>query len=237
MMANFSQKRLLSGICFCLFVAGTSLLPSTSLLNSEEPRIDANSKSGKDTQKLTQQPKNRELNIQNEQLAQELAREHLPQLMPVLKQLKTDQPRQYERAVWDLSRSAKRLKAAQKRDEQFFEVELKLLKAETDANLLAARLKVRDNSQDREKLRDAVARLLSAKQTKIQYEIDSLQKRIARDQASLATAEQRLSDFEEDANNTVSASYLSMLRKAGRKLNASEPKKKRQKTVTTSSDR
>ena len=95
----------------------------------------------------------------------------------------------------------------------------------------------RDNPNDRSTLRDAVARLRTAKQTKMRYEIDMYQKRLERDQALLAAAEQSLSDFEENTKNTVIDSYQAMLRKAGRKPETSTPKKKRQKTVTTSSER
>jgi hypothetical protein len=70
----------------------------------------------------------------------------------------------------------------------------------------------------------------------MRYEIELYQKRLARDQALLTTAEQRLSDFQGNPKNAVAESYLAMLRKAGRKPANSEQKKKRQKTVTTSSE-
>lgn len=230
MMADLLQKTLLPGICFCL------LLTCSSLLQGEDLQSASNRKSEVNTEKSSEQTKNRELNIQNEQLTHELVNEHLPQLISLLKQLKTDQPRQYERAIWDLARSAKKLNAAKKRDKQLFEVELELLKAETEANLIAARLKVRDKPNDRKYLREAVARLHAAKQSKMRYEIEIYQKRLARDQALLTTAEQRLSDFQGNPKNAVGESYLAMLRKAGRKPANSEQKKKRQKTVTTSSE-
>lgn len=229
-MADRLQKMLLPGICLCL------LLTCPSPLQGEDLQSASNRKSEVNTEKSSEQPKNRELNVQNEQLAHELVREHLPKLVPLLKQLKTDQPRQYERAVWDLARSAKKLNAAKKRDDQLFEVELEFLKAETEANLIAARLKVRDNPNDRKHLRESVARLHAAKQSKMRYEIEIYQKRLARDQALLTTAEQRLSDFEGNPKNTVAESYLAMLRKAGRKPANGEQKTKRQKPVTPASD-
>jgi len=230
MMADLLQKIVLPGICFCLF--HTSPPP----LQGEDLQAASNRTSGLDTGKRLEQTQNREFDIHNEQLAQELVRKHLPQLVPLLKQLKTDQTRQYERAVWDLSRSAKKLNAAKKRDQQLFEVELELLKSETEANLIAARLKVRDNQNDRKQLRKSVARLHAAKQSKMRYEIEIYQKRLERDQALLTTAEQRLTDFEGNPKNTVAESYLTMLRKAGRKLTNGEQKTKRQKTVTSASD-
>ncbi len=170
----------------------------------------------------------------------QLTSEHLPQLTPLLQQLRIDQTRQYERAVLDLARSARKLNAAQNRDERLFQVELELLKAETEANLIAAKLKVRDKLQDRNKLRNAVARLHSAKQVKMEYEVELLRNRLARDQTLLTAAEQNLSAFETDSNSSVDAVYLTLLRKADREPTAvetqstSDSKTKRRKTRTTS---
>jgi type III secretory pathway component EscV len=230
MMANFTRKTCLIGLGLCIVIA----VP-TSLYSQ-----DANKENAAKPQRSDQQTKNRELTSGSEQLALQLTREHLPQLTPLLQQLKIDQPRQYDRAVVDLARTAKKLSIAQKRDKQLYQVELELLKADTEANLIAAKLKVRDKRQDRDKLRDAVIRLHAAKQKKMQYEVELLQKRLARDQALLATAEQNLSAFNEDSSNTVDAVYLTLLRKAERTPSANKPqtttdlKTKRRKANTTS---
>jgi Mg2+ and Co2+ transporter CorA len=234
MMAKFTQKTLLTSLGFCMLLAGPTPL------HSEDSGSDPNQSNVAQPQKSRQQTKNRELNSQSEQLALQLVSEHLPQLTPLLQQLKIDQTRQYDRAIVDLARSAKKLNAAQKRDERLFQVELELLKADTEANLTAARLKVRDKLQDRNKLHDAVARLHAAKQAKMQYEVELLRKRLARDQTLLAAAEQNLSTFEEDSSNSVDAVYAMLLRKADRKpaagktQNTSDLKTKRRKTKTTS---
>ena len=234
MMANFALKTLSTGLAVCV------LLADPTLSYSDDARSDPNQSEFTQQQTSRQQPKNRDLNSESEQLAMQLASQHLPQLTPLLEQLKIDQTRQYERAIIDLARSAKKLNAAQKRDERLFQVELELLKADTEANLTAARLKVRDKLQDRNKLHDAVARLHAAKQAKMQYEVELLRKRLARDQTLLAAAEQNLSTFEEDSSNSVDAVYATLLRKADRKpaagktQNTSDLKTKRRKTKTTS---
>ena len=236
MMAKLPQKTLLSGLAVCM------LFSCPTLAHSVDSGSDPNQKNVVQSQKGKQQAKDRELNPQNEQLALQLTSAHLPQLTPLLQQLKNDQTRQYERAIADLARSAKKLNAAQKRDEQLFQVELEILKAETEANLIAAKLKVRDKLQDRNKLREAVARLQAAKQVKMEYEVEILRKRLARDQTLLAAAEQNLSDFEEDSSRNVDAIYFTLLLKANRKPSAGETQKttdsttNRRKTKTTSSD-
>ena len=227
MMAKFGQKALLTGLSVCILLTGPTLVHST------DSGSDPNRKNVAQSQKARQQPRNRELNPQNEQLALQLTSEHLHQLTPLLQQLKTDQPRQYQRAIADLARSAKKLNATQERDERHFQVELELLKAETEANLIAARLKVRDKLQDRNKLRDAVARLLAAKQVKMEYEVEILRKRLARDQTLLAAAEQDLSAFQKDSTRNLDATYLTLLRKADRKPSAFE----RQSTSDTTTNR
>ena len=236
MMANFAKKSLLTGLGVCMLLAGPTLS------YSEDSGSDPNRKNVTQPPKSKPQVKNRELTSQSEQLAMQLVSEHLPQLTPLLQQLKIDQTRQYERAIVDLARSAKKLSTAQKRDERLFQVELELLKAGTEANLITARLKVRDKVQDRNKLRDAVARLHSAKQVKMQYDVELLRTRLARDQTLLAAAEKNLSTFKEDSSNSVDAVYATLLRKADRKpvagktQNTSDSKTNRRKTKTTSSE-
>ena len=236
MMAKSAQKTFRSGLVCCM------LLVAPTLLYGENSESDSNTKNVVKPQKSSQPMKSHELATESDQLALQLTREHLPQLTPLLKQLKIDQPRQYERAILDLARSARKLSVAQKRDKQLYQVELELLKADTEANLIAAKLKVRDKPQDRDKLRNAVIRLHTAKKHKMQYEVDLFRKRLARDQALLATAEQNLTAFEDDSNNTVDAFYLKLLRKADRKPSAGKTQKttdlktKRQRTNTSSSE-
>ena len=236
MMANLTSTTLLTGLSLCM------LLADPMFLNGEDSGTASSRQNVAQSQKPRQEIKNRELDSRNEQLAMQLVNAHLPQLAPLLKQLKINQTRQYERAIADLTRSAKKLNNAKKRDERLFQVELELLKADAEANFIAARLKVRDKPQDRDKLQHAVARLHAAKQIKMEYEVEVLRKRLAHDQTLLAAAEQNLSAFEEDSSNSMDSVYLTLLRKANRKPDVgetqqtSDSKKKRHKTNTTSSE-
>ena len=163
-MADPHWKRLPAIACLCLACC-TSLLHAEDLQSNQLGDVKAK------TQNSLVQTKNRELNTENEKLAQNLVEEHLPDLMPLLKQLKSDKSKQYEKAIWDLSRSARKLSLTRKRDARLFDIELELLKAETNANLIAARLKVRDKPEDRDNLREAVTRMRSAQEGKFRYEI------------------------------------------------------------------
>ena len=79
-----------------------------------------------------------------------LVKTHLPELNDVLGRLHTKQPRQYDRAIRDLAKSVRKLELAENRDQELYEIELELLKAQTQANLLTAKLKVRDSQSDRQ---------------------------------------------------------------------------------------
>ncbi len=148
---------------------------------------------------------------------------HLPELRPLLERLRHDQPRQYALAIRDLSRSARRLENIQKRDLELFRQEVAVLKARTQVKLLTAKLKVRDNDDDRQQLRAAVARQHHAQRERLRYEVQSLEQRIQRAQKQLASAKQRLDEKQPDNETQIEKVYAGLLRKAGRRLNESAP--------------
>lgn len=161
--------------------------------------------------KATERP-----NRQTEAKAIALVENHLPQLTPVLERLRTDQPRQYERAIRDLAKSARRLELAKNRDEPLFEIEVELLQAQNEVNLLLAKLKVRDSEADRKQLRQAVERLHNAQVLRSQYDVDLFRKRAEKIQQQLKAAQERLNAKQTDIDAQIESSYLGMLRKAGR---------------------
>lgn len=149
-----------------------------------------------------------------------LVKAHLPELDDVLNRLRADQPRQYDRAIRDLAKSVRKLELAENRDEQLYEIELELLKAQTQVNLLTAKLKVRDSQSDRKKLRNSVARLHQAHLTRIQYDVELYRQRLARAKQQFDAAQERLETKQSDHEQQLEKSYQGLLRKAGR-----EPKK------------
>ncbi len=131
-----------------------------------------------------------------------------------------DQPRQYDRAIRDLAKSVRKLEFAKNRDEQLYELELELLKAQNQVNLLTAKLKVRDSQPDRKKLRDSAARLHQAQVARIQYDVELYRQRLARAKQQFDAAGERLEAKQSDPEQQLEKTYLGLLRKAGR-----EPKK------------
>lgn len=151
-----------------------------------------------------------------EAAALRLVQDHLPELKGVLQRLRADEPRQYNRAILDLARSAKKLEVAKNRDVVLFEIEAEMLKAQNAVSLLTAKLKVRDNQSDRQLLRRAAVRLQEAHIARAQYDVDSLQKRLLRARQQLDSAQQRLDGRREELDHDSEKSYLAALRKAGR---------------------
>ena len=208
------------------------VIANTSLAQSEAP-LSASSEKKSVKRDAAPLRTASQVDLENKALAQVLVHTHLPELKPVLEQLQTDQPKQYERAVRELARSARKLDLAKKRDGRLFDVEVELLKAETQASLLTARLAVRDRVNDRKSLQTAVARLLAAKTSKASYDVEMIRKRLERDQKLLNTAEQRLSRYQQDVN-VMEETYLGFLRKAGREPETakSQLRKKKQTDAT-----
>jgi membrane-associated HD superfamily phosphohydrolase len=168
--------------------------------------------------------------------ANKLVSSHLPSLKSVLERLREDQPREYDRAVRDLARSARKLDSAKSRDERLYELELELLQAQTDAALLTAKLKVRDNAADRRRLKNAAARLQQAQISRSEYDIAMYKQRLERTQQLLKAAEEKLAKKQQNREEAVEKSYSAMLRKAGRDSGKSGDSK-RSSTPNSSSRR
>ena len=146
--------------------------------------------------------------------ATHLVETHLPELKSVLAHLRSQQPREYGLAIRDLAKSARRLEAAKNRDQRLYDIEVELLQAQSDAKLLTAKLKVRDNEPDRKQLREAVQRLQQAEIARAKYEIRTLRERLRKTQQLLDAAESRLTTKQDQ--DQLEKSYLNFLRKAGR---------------------
>ena len=153
---------------------------------------------------------------QIEAKANDLVLRHLPELKDVLKRLRADRSREYDRAIRDLAKSAKRLEAAKNRDPKLYEIELELLKAQHEVNLLTAKLKVRDSRDDRGHLRVSAARLQDAQIARAQYDVDVLRQRHERAKKLLETASERLEAKRSEPEAQLEESYLGFLRRAGR---------------------
>jgi hypothetical protein len=85
------------------------------------------------------------------------------ELSGLLASLKTNQPRQYEQAIREIYRVTERLAGIQERDPLHYELEVKLWTAQSQVQLLAARLKMGDTQEQRKQLREALSAQIAAR--------------------------------------------------------------------------
>lgn len=161
--------------------------------------------------------------------ATRLVQMHLPSLKEILRRLRESEPREYARAIQDLSRSARKLELAEGRADGSYDVELELLKSQTQVNLFTARLRVRDDARDRKKLKAAIERLQQAQVARAQFDVQLLRTRLARTQKQLDQAEQRLQSKQDNFDEQIEKTYSSLLRKAGRDNSDRDQKSSRTK--------
>ena len=207
-MAKFVFALFIGIVAASVSPAVTPNTNSKSLADAgKQPAKNANAQRTKQTVKIS---------AELERKATSLVSAHLPELAPVLEKLKKSNPKQYELAIRDLAKSVRRLETAKTRDQELFEIEVEILKTQSDTRLLAAKLKVRDKKSDRDALRRAVERLHGAELQKQRYNIRETKKRLARTQQQLAAAEKRLKTLEDSRESYLEKNYQSLLKTAGR---------------------
>jgi hypothetical protein len=153
---------------------------------------------------------------QSEQRALELVSNHLPDLGKLLQRLKSDNQRQYDLAIRDLAKSAKRLEYAKSRDEDLYEIEVEILKSQSSVKILAAKLKVRDSDSGRKQLRQSVRRQLNAEIAKADYTVRLLKERADKAQEQLSAAKKRMDSLKQESDVQLEKKYSVLLRNAGR---------------------
>lgn len=91
--------------------------------------------------------------LEREAAVMTFVKQHHPELSELLIHLKEHSPNEYQRAVRDLFRTSERLAQIQERDSLAYELELKLWKARSRAQLISARLQMGDSEELRKQLR------------------------------------------------------------------------------------
>lgn len=194
----------------CCAVEAEKLVPS----EVAKERVKESQKNNSDAR--AEKVNRQEATTAEEAAALALVERHLGELTPILKSLRSSNQRAYEKAIADLARSAKRLQTAKHRDSRFYELELSSLKAKTEIDLMTAKLKVRDRSGDRERLRNAISRYHDLSNRRLEFEISQQEQRLKNLNKQLQSAKDRLADNQQKLNDQIDKSYRRSLRKAGR---------------------
>jgi len=95
----------------------------------------------------------------------QLARRHLAELLPLLSHLRAHEPAQYDKAIRELDRAAKRLESQQRRGDAFYDLALLQWQSRGRIDLLKAKLRVRPSESDRKRL---LAEMRSLREVEIQ---------------------------------------------------------------------
>jgi exonuclease VII large subunit len=118
------------------------------------------------------------VSAERETAALEFVKEHQPELARLLEYLRHKQPRQYQRAVRELARTADRLKMTRERDPQRYELELQAWQVRSRIDLLAARWKVQPDEKIKERLRAAIVEQMTLQKQILERERDKVAQRL-----------------------------------------------------------
>jgi hypothetical protein len=112
----------------------------------------------------------------------EFVREHHPELGELLGQLKESRPKEYQKAIRDLSRVRERLRAMKTNDDERYQLELSMWKTETRIQLLAARLQMqdKDSAEARDQLREALSEQIDIRLALLKHERQMAKERLAK---------------------------------------------------------
>lgn len=166
----------------------------------------------------------------------EFVREHHPELADLLSQLKENHPKEYQKAVQDLSRVRQRLQMMQKNDDRRYELELNVWKVETRVQLLAARLHMGPSEELREQLRAALGEQIDLRlellhhereQAKLRVEkLDAQIKRTDADRSQAIERQLKMLTAKSAAKNTAKPGSGKPAAKTSSDKPAKEPSKK-----------
>ena len=124
-------------------------------------------------------PKATAKSLPNDSPGIRLAEKHMQELLPLIEHLQKRSPGQYEKAIRELDRSAKRLESLKKRDAQLFEIALEEWTTRTELQLTKAKLRVGKSADGDQRIRDRQATLLDLQIKRLNRETELLSQRRA----------------------------------------------------------
>ncbi len=120
-----------------------------------------------------------ELSEQDEAAALAFAKEHHPELARLLAPMKARHPKEYHKALRELTRASDRLARIQPRSPERYAIELDLWKAESRLRLASAKSAMTDDDERREQIEKLVTDRNSLKLRLLEFEKAEAEQRIA----------------------------------------------------------
>jgi hypothetical protein len=157
-------------------------------------------------------------------------RQHHPELIELLSQLKSTNQNQYEQAVRDLSRSATMLATTEKNDPKKYVLDLKAWQANSQIQVLAARLAMSPSPELKEELRAKLLEQIDIRLEQQKLERERTEARLKRLDESIAKLEQSreaeaAKTFDKLTRTTTTPRKETKAVKAGEKPGASDKPK------------
>ncbi len=149
------------------------------------------------------------LTPERETVALQFVHEHHPELVDLLKALKTSHPNQYHTAITQLFQTSERLARIHEIDPQRYEVELKLWKIKSRIQLLVAR-----SSMSRDMEFDSQLKTALAEQAQVQLQ----EMQMDRDRAAerLKNLDRMVDKFQTNQQTTIDKQYKMLVREIDR---------------------
>lgn len=204
-----------SVVCFFVCSLAAQVVASDQEGKSKRGSVVESDSKAADNKRSARQKARTTLSNELEQNVLKMVQLHLPEIKTLLDRLKKSDPDQYAVAIRDLSKSVKRLQAAERRGPEALEIEVAIIQAQSSINLLIVRLKLRDNKKDRDALLRATKKLESAELSRLDFDVRQLKSRMKRMQELLDAAEDRYDKKQSSLEKQIDADYRNYLRKAG----------------------
>lgn len=135
-----------------------------------------------------------DLGADDESSALKFAREHHPELAKLLGPMKSARPKEYQKAIRELSRVADRLTRMELRAPERYAIEVDLWKAESRLRLVAARSAMVDDDDRREQIEKLVTERNALKLRLFEFERNEASARISQLDKQIETLKAQESD-------------------------------------------
>jgi hypothetical protein len=112
-----------------------------------------------------------------------------PELAQLLKHLKENQPKEYERAIRELFRASDRLTQIHDRDRAQYDLEVQLWKTQSRVQLLTARLKMGESEELKKQLQDLLGEQIDNRAALLRHERQKVATRLSRIDSDLQRLE------------------------------------------------
>lgn len=166
----------------------------TVTVSSKAPESNKSSKSSKSTIK-ERKAANNSIDAEREKRAIEFAKLHHPELAKLIQRLKKHKPREYKRAIRDLDATLTKLDRFKNRDSERYRLTLERWEVDSRVRLLAARVSVMGNSDDKSELKSLLKQRVDLQLELLRHDKKMAEKRLDKIEHSIKEIEQNREAF------------------------------------------